>query len=94
MRERTRPLLLELEQRNKATLNNSIARICHGAGFDPILLKRKWLDRPLVEVYEALAEEIVAGDFDPIFVDSAGRVMFQSDIYDYDRQLESALRAR
>ncbi len=27
-------------------------------------------------------------------VDSAGRVMFQSDIYDYDRELESALRAR
>jgi murein L,D-transpeptidase YcbB/YkuD len=27
-------------------------------------------------------------------VDSAGRVLFQSDIYDYDRQLENALRAR
>ncbi len=27
-------------------------------------------------------------------VDSAGRVMFQSDIYDYDRELESALKAR
>jgi murein L,D-transpeptidase YcbB/YkuD len=27
-------------------------------------------------------------------VDSTGRVLFQSDIYDYDRKLESALRAR
>jgi murein L,D-transpeptidase YcbB/YkuD len=27
-------------------------------------------------------------------VDAAGRVLFQSDIYDYDRRLEQALRAR
>ena len=27
-------------------------------------------------------------------VDSTGRVLFQSDIYDDDRKLESALRAR
>ena len=69
---KTEPLLLEFEQRNRATTNNVVARICHGAGFDPVGIKRKWLDRPLIDVHEAVAEEIAAGGFDPIFVDSAG----------------------